>query len=58
MKKEVFPDEKINYDELEQHTYDDAEGHIFYTCPLCGGEYLAEFITKENGRTMCIDCSK
>ena len=29
---------------------------IFYTCPLCGSEYLATFITKENGQTMCIDC--
>ena len=56
MNKEVFPDENVNYDELEQHTYDDAEGNIFYTCPLCGGEYLATFITKENGQTMCIDC--
>jgi formylmethanofuran dehydrogenase subunit E len=49
-------DENVNYDGLEQHEYDDSEGFIFYTCPLCGGEYLADFIVKENGQTMCIDC--
>ena len=49
-------DENVNYDELEQHTYADTPGHIFYTCPLCHGEYLATFITEENGQTMCIDC--
>ena len=49
-------DENIDYDSLEQHTYDDAPGHIFYTCPKCGNEYLATFITKEHGEVMCIDC--
>ena len=39
-----------------QNTYDDAPGHIFYTCPKCGNEYLATFITKEHGEVMCIDC--
>lgn len=49
-------DENVDYDTLEQHTYSDAPDHIFYTCPICGGEYLAAFITEENGKTMCIDC--
>ncbi len=49
-------DENVDYDSLEQHTYDDSPGYIFYTCPRCGGEYLATFITEEHGRVMCIDC--
>lgn len=56
MKKEVIYDENVDYGELEQHEYDDTEGYIFYTCPICKGEYLATFITQENGQTMCIDC--
>lgn len=55
-KDDAIYDENVNYDELEQHEYDDAPGHTFYTCPLCGGEYLATFITEVNGQTMCIDC--
>ena len=50
---EVMYDENVDYDALEQHVY---EGDIFYTCPLCGREYLATFIVEENGETMCIDC--
>ena len=49
-------DENVDYDSLEQHTYDDSPGHIFYTCPKCGREYLATFITAANGEVMCIDC--
>ena len=49
-------DENVDYDALEQHTYDDAPGQIFYTCPKCSNEYLATFITEENGEVMCIDC--
>ena len=49
-------DENVDYDSLEQHTYSDSPGHIFYTCPKCGGEYLAAFIVEEGGQTMCIDC--
>ena len=49
-------DENVDYDALEQHTYSDMPGRIFYTCPKCGGEYLATFIVEENGQTMCIDC--
>ena len=30
-------DPNVDYDSLEQHTYDDAPGEIFYTCPKCGG---------------------
>ena len=48
--------EEINYDELEQHVYEEEGDEIFYTCPICGGEYLRDFITKYNGQTMCIDC--
>ena len=48
--------DNVNLDELDQHTYDDAPGHIFYTCPICGGEYLDTFITEDNGIVMCIDC--
>jgi|GEM_PF-877279 len=53
---DVEYDENVNYDELEQHTYDDSGENVFYTCPLCGGEYLASFITEEYGEVMCIDC--
>ena len=49
-------DENVDYDSLEQHTYSDAPGNIFYTCPKCGGEYLSTFIVEEDGETMCIDC--
>jgi len=56
-KNDVIYDENVNYDELKQHEYDDAKGYTFYTCPKCGGEYLATFITEVNGQTMCIDCS-
>jgi hypothetical protein len=55
-KDDMLYDENVNYDELEQHEYADAEGYTFYTCPLCGGEYLATFISEVNGQTMCIDC--
>lgn len=54
--KNMIYDENVNYDELEQHTYPDSGDNVFYTCPICGGEYLATFITEEDGRTMCIDC--
>jgi len=54
--KDAIYDENVDYDSLEQHTYDDSPGHIFYTCPRCGGEYLATFIAEENGETMCTDC--
>lgn len=49
-------DENINYGALEQHTYKDSPGQIFYTCPVCGGEYLASFITEDAGETMCVEC--
>ena len=49
-------DENVDYDSLEQHTYEDSGNAIFYTCPKCGGEYLATFMTEEYGETMCIDC--
>ena len=37
-------------------TYKDSPGQIFYTCPVCGGEYLASFITEDAGETMCVEC--
>ena len=41
--------EIINYDELEQHVYEDEGPEVFYTCPICGGEYLENFITQYGG---------
>lgn len=52
----VIYDEDVNYDELEQHSYGDAEDDVFYTCPICHEEYIATFMTSVNGETMCIDC--
>ena len=49
-------DENVDYDALEQNTYPDAPGEVFYTCPKCGGEYLASFIFDDDGETMCVDC--
>lgn len=54
--EDAMYDENVNYDELEQHTYPDTPGHIFYTCPKCGKEYIATFITEEAGEAMCLDC--
>lgn len=55
MRKNIYGD-IINYDELEQHVYEDEGDDVFYVCPVCGGEYLENFITKNCGQTMCIDC--
>ncbi len=49
-------EEGIDFDALEQHTYEDSGDNVFYTCPKCGHEYLDTFITEENGEVMCIDC--
>lgn len=38
------------------NSYGDSEDDVFYTCPICNGEYLATFMTSVNGKTMCIDC--
>ena len=54
----VLYDPNVDYDSLEQHTYKDSGDYVFYTCPLCGHEYLATFITSEEGQTMCVDCWK
>lgn len=54
--KEAIYDENVDYDSLEQHTYSDSPGRIFYICPKCGREYLATFITEENGDVMCTEC--
>lgn len=50
--------DNVDYDLLEQHTYEDSPGHIFYVCPKCGREYLATFIIEENGEIMCTDCAE
>lgn len=34
-KHEAFYDQNVNYDELEQRTYADSKGYVFYTCPIC-----------------------
>ncbi len=52
----VMYDPDVNYDALEQHTYPDSPGVTFYTCPVCGREYIATFITEDDGQPMCIDC--
>lgn len=53
-KNNVIYDENVDYDALEQHTYDDSEGYTFYTCPICGRGYLATFMTEEDGQTMSL----
>jgi hypothetical protein len=53
---DVIYDRNVDFNSLEKHTYEDSGDMIFYTCPKCGGEYLATFITEENGEAMCIDC--
>lgn len=53
----VLYDDNVDYESLKQHTYDDSKGYKFYTCPKCGGEYLATFIVEKDGETMCIDCA-
>lgn len=53
---DVIYDDNVNYDSLEQHIYEDTPGYTFYTCPKCGGEYIASFIIDDDGETMCIDC--
>lgn len=55
MRKNIY-DKIIDYDALEQHVYEDEGPEVFYTCPICGGEYLDSFITQYEGETMCIDC--
>jgi len=56
MSKNIYG-EDINYDELEQQVYEDESEEIFYACPLCGREYLENFMTQgDDGQTMCIDC--
>lgn len=53
---DVIYNENVDYKSLEQHKYKDSPGDVFYTCPICGGEYLATFIVEECEQTMCIDC--
>ena len=53
---DVEYNENVDYASLEQHTYPDTPGYVFYTCPRCGGEYLATFIVEHNGQVMCTDC--
>ena len=53
--KNALYDENVDYDSLKQNKYKDSPGHTFYTCPKCGGEYLATFIHNVDGETICID---
>ena len=46
-------DENVDYDALEQHTYEDSGNDIFYTCPLCGGEYLATVVSRVLRKLVC-----
>ena len=55
-KNKALYDANVDYDSLKQNKYDDSKGYTFYTCPRCGGEYLATFIHDVNGETMCVDC--
>ncbi len=55
--KDAIYDPDVDYASLEQHKYADSGDHIFYTCPRCGGKYLATFMTTKDGETMCIDCA-
>lgn len=54
--EEMVYDENVDYESLEQRTYSDQPGIVYYICPRCGGEYMATFIVSEGGRTMCVDC--
>lgn len=51
-------DDNVDYNSLKQQIYEDTGDAVFYTCPKCGGEYLATFIIEESGEAMCIDCWK
>lgn len=52
----AMPNPDVDYDSLEQHTYDDAPGVVFYTCPRCGDGYSASLITNHRGEIMCAHC--
>ena len=49
-KSDVIYDDNVDYDALEQHTYEDSGDDVFYTCPICGGEYLATLLQKKMGK--------
>lgn len=42
-KSDVIYDDNVDYDALEQHTYEDSGDDVFYTCPICGGRILSHF---------------
>lgn len=50
-------DETPELNLLYKHKYKNIE-ELFYTCSICGGEYLIVFFKKECGQIMCIDCWK
>jgi DNA-directed RNA polymerase subunit RPC12/RpoP len=52
----VIYNEGVDYDSLEQHTYEDSGDYVFYTCPNCGKEQLATVIIEEDGMVMCLEC--
>ena len=52
----LYNDDGVYLGSLEQHTYSDSPGDIFYTCPRCSREYLEVFLHNVDGEIMCIDC--
>ncbi len=56
--KWVDYDSDVDYSSLKKKRYKDSPGYDFYRCPVCGGEYLATFMTTKRGKTMCIDCAE
>ena len=43
--------------DLEKNEYPDEGEGVFYVCPKCGHEYLADFFYYDgSGRPVCIDC--
>ena len=41
-------DPNVDYSILKKHHYKGTPEEAFYTCPICGNEYLDTFITAEN----------
>ena len=46
----------VDYSVLQETRHYDEPDTVFFVCPMCGGDYLAEEITDVCGQAMCIDC--